>query len=736
MTKGTIPPSRIKLIARLRTVANFQKTTLGLLILAVIPLFNSSCSPKEGRSIPSLSHNDWKVRGGGPDAIRYSTLDQINKDNVSRLEVAWTYHSGDEYPDSEMQCNPIIIGDTLYATTPKLRVIALDAVTGKLRWSFSPFAGEKVLKGFEGKRRNRGVTYWEDGKEKRIFVSAKHYLYGLDAKTGNILQDFGNSGRVDLRKGFGRDPQKVSISASSPGTIYKDMIIMGSVLSEDLPAPPGDIRAYDVRSGDLRWTFRTIPNHGEFGHETWPANSREYLGGANSWAGLTVDHARGLVFCPTGSSAFDFYGANRLGDNLFANSLIALNANTGERVWHFQAVKHDVWDRDFPSLPSLVTVKRRGRLIDAIAQITKSGHVWVFNRETGEPLFPIKDLPVPPTDVEGEILAETQPLPVKPLPFARQIFTEDMITKRTPAAHKAVLEQFHKVNSGGQFIPPSLRGTIIFPGYDGGGEWGGGAFDPETGIFYVNSNEMPWILRLVERSAAGTQPSAQNLYLRNCASCHKKDRTGSPPEFPSLTGLGDRLAISEFISITAAGRGRMPGFSHLPTKNLDAIARYVMLGEDAKIELQTDPPYKKLKYATDGYNKFLDPGGYPAVEPPWGTLNAISLDTGEFLWKIPFGEFPELTMKGIHGTGSENYGGPIVTAGGILFIGATNYDKKFRAYNKLTGELLWETVLPAAGNATPATYEVGGRQFVVIGAGGGKWGSPSGGTYIAFSLPK
>ena len=712
-------------------VTYLRKTTLVLSILAAFALLSTSWSPRQDRGIPSQGYRDWKVRGGGPDAIRYSTLDQINRNNVARLEVAWTYDSGDEYPGSEMECNPIVVGDTLYATTPKLRVIALEAATGEHRWRFNPFEGEKVT----GKLRNRGVTYWEEGDEKRIYFAARDYLYGLDAGTGKIVPSFGDSGRVDLRQGLGRDPRRVSISATSPGVVYKDLIIMGSIVSEDLPAPPGDIRAYDVRTGELRWSFHTIPQRGEFGYETWPADARKYIGGANSWAGLTIDHERGLVFCPTGSAAFDFYGANRLGDNLFANSLIALKAETGKRVWHFQAVKHDVWDRDFPSLPSLVTVRRNGRVVDAVAQITKSGHVFVFDRETGDPLFPIEDRPVPATDVEGEVLAESQPFPVKPPPFARQRFTEDMVTRRTPEAHQAVLERFRKLRSGGQFTPPSLEGTIVFPGLDGGGEWGGGAFDPETGLFYVNSNEMASILRLVERPPVGKRPSGRNLYLRNCASCHKEDGSGSPPEFPSLVGIGDRLTRTEIIAVTRSGRGRMPAFGHLPPLSIWAVTRYLLFGEDSEFEAAAGPTPLDLKYKLDGYNRFLDPDGYPAVEPPWGTLNAINLDTGEILWRIPFGEFPELAEKGMRNTGSENYGGPVVTAGGLLFIGATNHDRKFRAFDKATGELLWETTLPAAGNATPAIYEVKGRQFVVIGAGGGKWGLPSGGSYVAFALP-
>jgi len=672
------------------------------------------------------------MHGGGPDSIRYSALRQINRENVGSLEVAWTYETGDGFERSELQCNPIVMDGTLYASSPKLRIFALNAATGEERWSFDPFDG----KAGTGKHRNRGVAYWESGDDKRILFTARHYLFALDARTGEAVPSFGEAGKVDLRRGLGRDPRRITISSTSPGVVYKDLIVLGSSVSESLPSAPGDIRAFDVRTGEQRWSFHTIPHPGEFGYETWPTGAWEHTGGANNWAGMSLDAERGIVFCPTGSAAFDFYGADRAGDNLFANSLLALNAETGERLWHFQTVKHDVWDRDLPAAPSLVKVKRDGRLVDAVAQITKSGFVFVFDRQTGEPLFPIEERKVPASDVDGEVLAMTQPLPLKPPPFARQIFTEEMVTQRTPEAHQAVLEQFRKIHSGDQFTPPSLEGTVIFPGYDGAGEWGGAAFDPETGLLYVNSNEMPWILRLVEKPPPGERPSGRNLYSRHCATCHREDFKGTPPEFPSLVDIGDRLSNREVRSVVSRGAGRMPGFAQLGRDAIRALETYVMFGEDTEATVDQASAPLDLKYGSDGYNKFLDPDGYPAVEPPWGTLNAINLDTGEISWKIPFGEYPKLAAQGIRNTGSENYGGPAVTAGGLLFIGATNHDNKFHVFDKATGELLWETTLPAAGNATPATYEVDGKQFVVIAAGGGKGLSPSGGSYVAFALPE
>jgi quinoprotein glucose dehydrogenase len=682
----------------------------------------------------AFAQRDWPVYAGNSAGTRYSALKQINRQNASKLQVAWTYDTGDGFSNSEMQCNPIVVDGIMYATTPKLRLIALDAATGKLRWSFDPMADVKVI----GKSRNRGVTFWSDGKDKRIFVVARNYLYSVDAVTGKGVNDFGENGRVDLRQGLGREPQGLSISATTPGIVYRDMLILGSILPETLPAGPGDIRAFDVHTGKLRWTFHTIPHPGEFGYDTWPKDAWTYIGGVNNWAGMCLDEKRGLVFVPTGSAAFDFYGSNRIGDDLFANSLIALNASTGERVWHFQAVKHDLWDRDFPSAPTLVTVQRDGRAVDAVAQITKSGYVWVFERETGKPLFPMEYRKVAKSDVDGEVTAETQPFPLAPPPFARQGLTEDIVTNRTPEAHAAVLARLRELRSGGQFVPPSLEGSVILPGFDGGGEWGGAAFDPTSGLLYVNANEMAWVIKLVERQAkaASGNMSAATLYVQRCAGCHGTDRKGTPPEFPSLVGIGERHTDGEVEAVIRKGNGRMPGFANLPATEIQAITRFITKGEDKEVSLgdAVATPIDQ-KYRFDGYKKLLDPDGYPAMQPPWGTLNAIDLNKGTIAWKIPFGEHPELVAKmGI--TGSENYGGPVVTAGGVVFIGATVKDRKFHVFDKADGKLLWETLLPAGGNATPSTYEVNGRQFVVIAAGGGKSGGVSGGSYVAFALPE
>lgn len=657
---------------------------------------------------------EWPVNGG-PYNIRHSPLTQVNPGNVNKLQVAWTYDSHDAFKDSEMQSNPIVVEGVLYATTPTLRVIAISAATGKEIWTFDPNQG----KGPGRRYRHRGVTVYKD----RVFVTHRNFLYALDKHTGKPIPTFGEAGRIDLRQGLDRSPEGVTISASSPGVIFEDMLILGSTVPETLPGSPGHIRAFDVNTGKRRWIFHTIPHPGEFGYETWSKDSYEVNGGANAWAGLSLDPELGMVFAATGQASFDFYGANRVGDNLFADCVLALDARTGRRIWHFQGIRHDVWDLDFPAAPSLVTVRRDGKKVEAVAQITKTGFVFVLDRRTGKPLFPVEYRKVPASKLDGERLSRTQPYPVKPPPFTRQIFTEDMVTNRTPEAHAAVLAKLREIDHGPMFTPPSLRGTLLFPGTDGGGEWGGAAFDPETGLLYVNSNEQPWIIRMVTQDT-------KSLYQNNCASCHGADRKGTPPTFPSLVDIGQRRSREELISLLRDGTGRMPGFSHLEGK-VGEIVDFLLTGKDAMAENQSP-----LKYRNEGYILFRDPDGYPPLNPPWGTLNAIDLNAGEIRWQIPLGEYPELVAKGVKDTGSDNYGGPVVTASGLLFIGATSFDKKFRAFDKFTGKLLWETMLPAAGNATPSIYSIDGREYIVIVCGGGKNDAPSGSSIVAFALPK
>ncbi len=679
---------------------------------------------------------DWPVYLGDKAASHYSELKQITAANVTQLEVAWTWHAGDARGSStQIQCNPLIIDGVLYGTTPQLRLFALDAATGRELWRFEPAEANGV---------NRGLAFWSEGPDRRILFGTSHWLNAVDARTGRLIDSFGDHGRVDLSQDLGRDVTGLALQANTPGVIYHNLIIMGMRVGEGpAPAAPGHIRAYDVRTGKMVWRFNTIPQPGEPGYETWPPDAWQHVGGVNVWTGMTVDEARGLVFCPIGSATFDFWGGDRHGDDLYADCLVALDAATGKRVWHFQFTHHDLWDRDPPAPPNLLTVRRDGQDIPAVAQITKSGHVWVFNRVTGAPLFPVEDVAVPTSDLAGEVTAPTQPLPVRPAPFARQVFTAAEITDRTPAAHRAVLERFVRLRAHAPFAPPSREGTIIFPGFDGGGEWGGAAADP-SGILYVNGNEMAWVLSMIETS--GSTSPGQQVFLQNCVGCHGADRRGNPAaNIPSLVDLKQRMTREQAVEVVTKGRAVMPPWGFLSEAQREAVVGF-LLGESetpesrgGKSEWVTYVPDVRQAapppYTHTGYNRWLDPDGYPAVKPPWGTLNAIDLNTGEYLWRVPLGEYPELVARGLPPTGTENYGGPLVTSGGLIFIGATK-DEMFRAFDRKTGRELWRTQLPAGGFASPATYEAGGRQYVVIACGGGKMGRPSGDAYVAFALPK
>ncbi|GAC1628122.1 MAG: hypothetical protein PVS2B2_23280 [Candidatus Acidiferrum sp.] len=695
----------------------------GMIAIAAMSLLVHGIKTSGQGKAASQQQRDWPTYGGAVENNHYSNLAQINRSNVKKLEVVWNFDTGEE---GGLQSSPIIAGEVLYGLTPSQKVFALDAGSGKLLWKFDS--------GIRGTQPDRGLVYWTDGKDARVLVGMMNFLYALDTATGKPIATFGNQGRIDLRENLGREPvASQSIYLTSPGIVYKDLIIVGGRNPETLPAPPGDVRAFDVRTGKLRWSFHTIPHPGEYGYGTWPKDAWKTSGAANNWAGMALDSKRGIVYVPTGSAAFDFYGADRIGDNLFANCLIALNAETGERIWHFQGVRHDLWDRDFPAPPALLSVKHDGQKIDAVAQTTKQGFVYLFDRTNGKPLFPIEYGKYPPSNVPGEVASSDQPLPSRPAPFARQNLSEDLLTSRTAEVHRWAVERFRTFRNDGQFVPFSVgKDTSVFPGFDGGAEWGGPAVDAETGIIYINSNDVAWTGALAENTF---ENGPKGLYLSQCGICHGENLTGSPPAIPSLAGVAHRLDGKQVAATIKNGKGRMPGFPNLTEDQLSALIVFLTSGESKELA-SLEPPPASMKYRLTGYRKFLDPDGYPAVAPPWGTLNAIDLNTGEYVWKIPLGEYPELSAKGIKNTGTENYGGPVVTAGGLLFIGATNFDKKFRAFDKSTGELLWETTLPFAGNATPATYEVNGRQFVVIAAGGGKDPkSPSGGVYIAFALP-
>jgi quinoprotein glucose dehydrogenase len=697
---------------------------------------------------PADNNIGWEVYGGNKDNSRYSPLIQIDTSNVSQLQVAWTYHTGDAGDMTQIQVNPIIVDGILYGVSPKLKLFAADAATGKEKWVFDPADSVNTKgSGYFSMNACRGVTYYTDGKEdKRIFFAASSQLNCIDAGSGKLISSFGDNGKIDLHNDLGRDVKNLFVATTTPGIIYKDMIIIGSRVDEGPAAAPGHIRAYDVHTGKLRWIFHTIPQPGEEGYETWDDKEAwKHIGGANSWSGFSMDEEKGILFAPTGSASFDFYGGKRTGENLFANSVLAIDAATGKRIWHFQTVHHDVWDRDLPIAPVIVNITKEGKKIAAVAQLTKSGLIFLFDRVTGKPVYPVDEIPVPTeTELTGEKLSPTQPWPSFPKPFARQVLTTDSLNKFVPdSSYNDIKQRLSSYKTGFIFTPPSKEGTIIFPGYDGGAEWGGPAYDPETGIIYINANEMAWVLTMtdVSKDVNKTETNleaGQRLYTNTCMNCHGANRQGSGNN-PPLINIDKKYSEQQVIELMTTGRRMMPALSQLSESEKKAIASYV---RDLKKEqeekfvapVRLEDSYRKIPYTFTGYNKFLTKEGYPAVAPPWGTLTAVNLNTGETAWKIPLGEYPELKAKGIPATGTENYGGPVVTAGGLLFIAASK-DGKFRAFNKRNGKLLWETDLPAPGFATPSVYEVNGKQYIVIACGGGKLNTKSGDAYVAFALP-
>jgi membrane-bound PQQ-dependent dehydrogenase (glucose/quinate/shikimate family) len=636
-------------------------TRAGLLLVLVA---SQGWSEDRGQADP----REWRFWGASPGGVRYSPLADINRRNVTSLETAWTYDTGEialgrGEPGFKagFTTTPLLVGGVLYLSTPSSRVIALDPETGKELWVFDPQAGKPVREW----NAHRGVSYWESrvrsGKpcDRRIvFGTVDSRLMAIDAVTGKACAGFGRGGAVDLRAEDGnrfREEASFGSRITAPPAIYKDLVITGRALQESPGrGPNGDVRAYDVRTGRPVWRFHTVPRPGEPGHDTWPEDGWQDRSGTNVWSVMSVDPESGLVLLPLGSPASDFYGGDRKGANLFGNSLVALDAATGRRRWHFQMVHHDLWDYDVPAQPVLVTVKRNGKSIPAVAQVTKMGFVYVLDRRTGTPLFEVEERPVPRSQVPGEWTSPTQPFPRKPAPLARTSITRAELSKVTPESARACEALFDDATNGSIFTPLGLGKGIFFPGLHGGGHWGGGAYDPTSGLLYVGANEV---------GAFG--------YIR-------KTKEGSPLPY-GLSGVLDDIWFS-------------------------------------------------------------DPHGWPCQQPPWGTLSAIDVSTGEYAWKVPLGQVDELVAQGLPRTGRQNLGGAIVTAGGLVFIGAT-VDERFRAFDAKTGEELWSVRVPASAHANPMTYRGrDGRQYVVIAAGaGGFWRKLSAhiaDTLVAFALPK
>ena len=696
----------------------------------------------------SDQNGGWPVYGGSPANNHYSGLTQIDTGNVGRLQKAWEYHTGDGDSMSQIQVNALEIGVTLYGVSPHLKLFALEAATGKPKWVFDPARnanGDSVKIAINA---CRGVAFYKgDDNDRRLFYSAGSWLFCVDALTGKAIIGWGDSGRIDLHHDLGRDVHSLYVAGTTPGMIYKDLIIIGDRVDESAAAAPGHIRAYDVHTGKLRWIFHTIPYPGEEGYTSWEDTAAyKHLGGANAWGGFALDEEKGILFAPVGSASYDFYGGKRLGDDLFANCVLALDAATGKRIWHFQTVHHDVWDRDPPTAPIPVTIQKDGQKVDAVVQVTKTGFIFLLDRVTGKPIYPVEERAVLQDSIlPGEKLSPTQPFPTGMPVYARQTLTEKELNTLVPdSSYQDIKQRLAGYHTGKLFIPPSKAGTVIFPGFDGGAEWGGPAFDPETGLLYVNANEMPWVLSMVDAmkdvidKGITVGKAGQTLYEVNCMVCHGKDHKGGG-NFPSLVGVEKKYNEEQFLTLINSGRRMMPAFKQLSEADKGALAAYILDEKEKKTKpfmdnsKEEDDPYFHLPYDATGYNKFLTKEGYPAVMPPWGTLTAIDLNRGTIAWRDTLGDYPELKAKGIH-SGTENYGGPVVTAGGLLFIAATS-DSKIRAYNKRTGQLLWEGDLPAAGFATPSIYAIDGRQYVVIACGGGKLHKKSGDSYVAFALP-
>ena len=715
--------------------------TVPVLVLIISAAAFYSC-----RNRDSEKYKNWGTYRGNDGISAYSGLNQINTENVSHLQVAWNFRTHDNIGNSSIQCNPLIIDGILYGVSPRQKTFALDAKTGKQLWLFDPYEGDSISSGV-----TRGLTWYEKGDDKRIFICARHKIFSLDAKTGSQFKNFGDSGYVDLRKGLRNDEDisKYSIQNTSPGVIYNDMIIVGSSMGETYNDMPGNIRAYDVNTGKLKWVFNTIPRPGEFGYDTWPKENYKQAAGCNAWSGLSIDRKRGMLFAATGSPGFDFHGGNRKGANLFANSVIALDAATGKYKWHFQVSHHDMWDYDLPTPPILITIKKDGKPVDAVVQLSKQGWIMVFNRDNGKPLFPIEERSVPKSRMVDEYNYPTQPFPVKPAPLARHHFDTTLVTDISKESHDYIMKEISKYSFGDIYLPQHTEGIVQVPGFRGGSEWSGGAFDPETNIMYIGANDIPNVVQLMELKDEGdgelyklpVLKAGEMVYQKNCSPCHGSDRKGIDP-FPSLLNVSKILKPEQALEIVEKGRDKMPSFINLPVAHREAVVAYLFNLKNKKLSKpevkpeETDTVSKKFKqYSIKGYTQLKDQFGYPGIKPPWGTLNAVDLNTGEYVWKRTLGQFPELIKKGIPETGTQLFGGGVVTAGGLIFIAASS-DEKIRAVDKRNGSILWEYQLPAGGYATPATYEVDGKQFVVIAAGGGGLqATRTGDYYFAFSLP-
>jgi len=654
----------------------------------------------------------WTVSHGDPFADRYSALTQINRDNVKSLREAWTYHSRDAM--GNIQANPIVVDGVMFGPTPGRAIVALDASKGTELWRFQLDAVKEPR--MQDSPARRGLVYWPGTKEHpaRIVFASGDWVYALDPKTGHPLADFGVEGRTPLPTG-----------GTAVGVVWKDTFVVPGLL--------GDIFGYDIGTGASLWRFHTFPVAGEPGSETWKGSGHD--DGAHCWGGLALDPARGIVFAAIGNPIPDFLGGGRHGDNLYGDCIVALDAQSGRLLWHFQNVRHDIWDLDCPAPPVLMSISREGRKIDVVVGLSKLGDTLVLDRVSGKPIFPFRMRRAPTSTLPGEVTAPYQPDPELPEQYSTEDFRVDEVTDRTPEAHDFVTRQLRHATYG-WFEPPSEGRPLVYAGSRGGAEWTGACVDVPTGRMYLNSNHLIGFFTVFRNDERARDPNlppsaGEKIFMQSCAGCHGAGRQGIGM-VPALVGLQHRMTDAEVTALLKTGRAQMPPAPPMTDdQHRDLLDFLMRRNQPAPSKRASEDP----EYFADGFNFIRDQEGHPGCKPPWGLLNCIDMNSGKILWRVPLGNYDELSKDGQPETGTENFGGPTVTAGGVVFCSGTK-DSMIRAFDADTGKVLWSAKLPWAGCAPPSVYQANGREYVVIAAtGGGKIEAPTGDAYVAFALP-